>query len=102
MPLPQPDSLITYNTKGDLVCLSGPDAIAMYKAFTLVSALRLWASTKIIPTRGFGIKKMLALATTITKQSYRTNRNAALIAATDVEIWAKTMKAALPTEVRGN
>lgn len=57
-------------------------------------SLKLWAVTKIIPTRGVTITKMLQMATGYTGRTYK--RSEAVIAANDVKKWADEMKAAIP------
>jgi hypothetical protein len=72
----------------------------MYRAAVLASSLRLYVKSggRIIPTRGVGIMKMLALASQITGKPYK--RTEASKAADDVSAWAKEMKAALPHVTR--
>ncbi len=63
------DSSITLGKNGT-VCFHGSDAIKVYQAATLATHLKLWAKTKIIPTRGVTITKMLALAGNLTGKTY--------------------------------
>jgi hypothetical protein len=74
----------------------GRDAVAVVKALTLWSALKLYHNSggRIIPTRGVGITKMLALVTQYTGKKYK--RTEVITAAEDVKKWADEMKAALP------
>ena len=76
------------------IAFVGPDATRLMMAMHLASALKLYDRTKIIPTRGVTITKMMATATTLTGKPYK--RGQALKAAEDVKGWADTMKAALP------
>jgi len=80
------------------VCLVGPDAIRMAKALTLWSAIRL-LQKGIQPTRGFTMKKALAMATTFTGKTYK--RSESEQARVDVKKWADEMRAALPHTVEG-
>ena len=81
---------------GKCVAFVGPDAMRYIQAETLASALKLYVNSngRIIPTRGFGITKMLELATQYTGKKYK--RSEATKAAEDVKVWADEMKAALP------
>lgn len=86
-------SYLEYGKHG-ATSIVGPDAIAMFRAFTLASGIRLYLKTGLIPTRGCTPKVMRELATGITKKQYK--RSELAKAADDVHEWAITMKAALP------
>lgn len=86
------DSQITISNGATTI--EGPDAIECYRAFVLASSLKLYAKTKIIPTRGVTITRMLEMATRYSGVKYK--RGQAMEAAEDVEMWAKVMKSALP------
>lgn len=88
------DSHIEYNAKGDAVSFVGPDAVNMFRAATLASALKLYAATKMLPTRGVTASGMLKLASEYTGKKYK--RGEYQKAADDVGQWVQTMKAALP------
>lgn len=77
----------------------GTDAVNLFRARTLASALSLYAKTKIIPTRGVTGSVMLAMATHYTGKTYKRGQHAQ--AAEDVKVWVNTMQAALPTTVDG-
>lgn len=83
-------------TDGKCTTFVGSDAINYVKAEILASSLKLYVNSngRIIPTRGFGITKMLAMATQYTGKHY--NRKQVSQAAEDVKKWAAEMKAALP------
>jgi hypothetical protein len=83
---------------GKLVAYVGTDAVSAVRAITLASALKLWAKTGMIPTRGWTITKMLQAASGITGKKYK--RKEAIQAAEDCLKWANEMKAALPVERR--
>lgn len=88
------DSYISHSAGG--TTYSGPDAVRLQQAITLKSAIKMYvmSSGQIIPTRGMGITKMLALAGTITGKKYK--RSQATQAQADLHIWIETMKSALP------
>jgi hypothetical protein len=86
---------ITYDAQGQATAFDGPDAIDVFRSFMLARSLKLWADTGIIPTRGVGPKRLLALASAITHQTYRCNATAARIAAADVLVIARAKKAAI-------
>lgn len=88
------DSFIKHTSSGPMFV--GPDAIRLQQAITLRSAIKMYvmSSGQIIPTRGMGITKMLALATTITGKPYK--RTQTTEAQADLHIWIETMKSALP------
>lgn len=77
----------------------GPDAINLFRAVTLASALKLYAKTGLVSTRGITITKMLAFAKAYTGKTYK--RGEAMKAHEDMRVWIETMKAALPTTVDG-
>jgi hypothetical protein len=79
-------------------CFSGPDATNMFRAKMLAGSLKLYAKCGVIPTRGVTITKMLAMATQYTGKKYK--RGEALKAHVDVQLWADTMLAGLPIEVK--
>lgn len=91
------DSYITV-TNGKCSSFVGSDAVNYVRAELLASSLKLYAATKIIPTRGVTISKMLAMATGYTGKAYK--RGDAIKAADDVKKWANEMKAALPVVER--
>ena len=65
------DSFISHSPSG--ILFSGPDAIRLQQAITLRSAIKMYVRSggQIIPTRGMGITKMLALTTNITGKKYK-------------------------------
>ncbi len=80
------------------VSFVGPDAVALYRALSLAQALRMYARTGLVPTRGITATKLLQLATELTGKRYARGTHAQ--AADDLRTWIETMKAALPVEVR--
>lgn len=88
------DSYISVGPHGSTY--SGPDAVRLQQAITLRSAIKMYvmSSGQIIPTRGMGITKMLALTSTITGKKYK--RSQTTEAQADLHVWIETMKSALP------
>ena len=72
----------------------GPDAVNLMRAITLQAALRLYARTGMIPTRGVTAMVMLKLAKEYTNKTYKRGQHAQ--AAEDMQVWIDTMRAALP------
>jgi hypothetical protein len=88
------DSHIEYGPNGHATGFYGPDAVALYAAATLVSAMRLYAKHRIKVNRAYTPTAMLRRAGEICGKTYK--RNQMLLAADDVAKWVQTMKAALP------
>ena len=91
-----PDSHVLVHTSGG-ASFVGRDAVNLYRAITLKGALRMYARSKMLMTRGVTPTAMLLLATEYSGKKYK--RGAHAEAADDVGIWVETMKAALPIEV---
>lgn len=72
----------------------GPDAVNLFRAITLRSALSMYAKIGMVPTRGVTATSMLAMATTYTGKKYKRGQHQQ--AADDMVTWIETMKAALP------
>lgn len=75
----------------------GPDAVELYRAAVLKSALGLLA-IGITPTRGLTKTKALAMCKRYTGQTYK--RTEIERARKDLSVWIETMKSAIP--VRSN
>lgn len=73
---------------------AGPDAVALFRATTIASGLRMYAKHKILPNRAYTPTAMLKAATGITGKAYK--RGQYQQAADDIKLWADTMAAALP------
>lgn len=73
---------------------SGRDAVLLYRAMTIRSAISLHVRIGMIPTRGMTITKMLTLAGQICGKTFKRGQSQQAIDALD--IWCETMKAALP------
>jgi hypothetical protein len=94
------DSEIVFSKHGG-VTYSGADAVSVVAMYALWSSLKLWVATGIIPTRGYGITKMLAQAERYTGKKYHGNRKSrAMEAADDLKRQADELKAAIPQSVR--
>lgn len=89
-------SEIIYSASG--TTFSGPDAVALFRATALWSALRLYARAKIKPNRAWTPTVMLKMAGDICGKTYK--RGQYEEAAADVKIWMDAMRSALPTVVR--
>ena len=92
------DAEITFHKSGG-VTYAGRDAVEAVAMLYLWSSLKLWAETGIIPTRGYGITKMLGRATGWTGKKYPRSKVGALAAADDCKILADELKAAIPQTV---
>lgn len=89
------DSYITVHD-GRTTGFVGKDAVMLYQAAVLMSSLKL-LSKGIQPTRGFTMKRALAMAKQFTGQTYK--RTEWERAQRDLKVWCETMKSALPVEV---
>lgn len=81
------------------ILFAGPDAVALYRAISLHSALRMYRSTRLLPFRGTNITKLLASAAEVMGRSTTYKRAALDAAIADLERWISVMRSALPTEV---
>lgn len=88
------ESSITYNAKGDAVCFAGRDAVEVFRAASLSSAIGL-LSKGIKPARGWTMTKALAAAERYTGRKYKRTEHEQ--ARKDINVWVQTMKSALPT-----
>lgn len=89
----QNQSEISVSAHGS-VMFSGRDAVELYRAMSLRSAIDLYASSKIKMTRQLTPSLMLQLAGEITGKSYKRGQYSQ--ASRDLSVWIDTMKAALP------
>lgn len=72
----------------------GPDAVELASVRMLRSSLVLWKKTKLIPTRGWTITRMLAACHKYTGKKY--TRNQIDEAVVGLDNWLATMSVALP------
>jgi hypothetical protein len=70
------------------------DAIHLYRAVTLKSAIKLHKACGMIPTRGMTITKMLGSAEQITGKKYKRGQHD--VAITDLTAWIEAAKASMP------
>ena len=92
------DSYVEFGKGG--ASFVGRDAIEFFKVMNLRNSISLYQKCGIIPTRGFGITKMLALASKYTGQKYKRNEYDRVIK--DLTVWIEMMRSALPTIVDKN
>ena len=91
------DSHIVYSKgRGEAVSYVGKDATELFRVNMLKASIRLWTKTGMMPTRGIGIKKMLAMATVYTGRKYKTSEAAQAV--DDLHNWVTCMVSALPIE----
>jgi len=90
------DNYVQYNAAGEAVSFVGFEAVDLFRARMLASHLKLYAKTGIKPTRGVGLKQMLALASGYTRKRYPNTKAAAIAAAEDVKVWADALALSLP------
>jgi hypothetical protein len=92
-----PDDSEIIHTDGGTT-ITGQDAMLYFKAAQLKGFIKLYMNTGMIPTRGVGIKSMLAQAAAITKtkKPYKTSKPEQQRALDELTTWCHTMKAALP------
>lgn len=87
-----PDSYLSTGPAGQ--SFVGPDAIKLYRAIVLRSALRLFGHG-IKPGRGYTLAKTLAAASAITGTTYAGKRDIER-AREDLRTWAERMRERLP------
>jgi hypothetical protein len=88
------DSKVVIGAMGTIY--SGADAVSLYQAMALRAAMRLYAKTGIVPTRGFGKKKMVEQVNLITKSDYATKD---FVKAFDhLNIFVEQLKSSIPVE----
>lgn len=85
--------------KGGGTTYAGPDAVSLFRAKALRSAIWMHMRSGMIPTRGVTITSMFQMAGQYTGKKYKRGAHEAAIA--DLDVWIDTMRAALPTTVDG-
>lgn len=89
------DSFIRYSRgRGEATSYVGTDATTLYRVNMIKVSIRLWVKTGMKPTRGVGIKKMLAMAEKYTGRKYKTSEASEAI--DDLHNWVTLMVSALP------
>ena len=87
------DSYIQTNASSTM--FAGPDAVQLFKAMQIKSALKMWR-VGLKATRGIRLKDLLGMASQHTGKVYK--RNEIDVAIDDLNQWIEAMKAALPVE----
>lgn len=87
------ESVITTGRGGTM--FAGPDAVELFRAATLQSAIKL-LKVGIMPTRGMTSAKAFKLVTPYTGQTYKRGEHDRAMA--DLKVWIETMKSAIPVE----
>lgn len=72
------------------------DAIEMYRWKVLQQAIKLYANTGMLMTRGAKIGMLMAQASEVTKKKYPKNKEGYLKAVADLQTSIDTLKAAIP------
>jgi hypothetical protein len=90
------DSYLIRNAEGDVTTYIGKDATHLFRARMVRQALIGWQKFKMKPTRGVNLTRMLEAASGYTGRKYK--RTEVEQAIQDVDVWIKTMLAALPVE----
>ncbi len=93
-----PSDRIEIHKGGGFSCV-GHDAVHLYRAVTLKQALSMYARSKMLMARNITPTSMLAMATSYTCKAYKRGQHQQ--AATDLQVWIDTMKAALPVVREG-
>lgn len=89
------DSYIQAHSNGG-ASFVGPDAVELYRAATLKSAIGL-LQKGIAPTRGVTMKSALEMVAKYTGRTYK--KTEAEQAKTDLAAWIETKRAAIPIKV---
>lgn len=84
---------------GGCASFVGKDAVNLYRAITLKSALSTYARSGMLMTRGVSATGMLVMATQYTGKPYKRGEHQK--AADELVLWIETMKSAIPTTVDG-
>lgn len=80
---------IEYNTQGNAISFNG-EGVNVFRAALLASSIGLYSKTKIIPTRGVTITKMLKMAEGYTGRLYKRTQLDMCIA--DLNTWVQRRK----------
>ena len=89
------DSYIQTNASGTM--FAGPDAVELFKAMQIKSALKMWR-VGLKATRGVRLKNLLSMTSEYTGKPYKRTEVDTAIA--DLVQWIEAMKAALPVEAK--
>lgn len=80
--------------KGGGVTFAGKDAVHLFRAISIKSALNLYAKTGMKANTAYTPTAMMRVATEYTGKTYK--RGQCALAAADMQVWIDTMKAAMP------
>lgn len=89
------DSYIQTDASGTM--FAGPDAVQLFKAMQIKSALKMW-KVGLKARRGIRLKDLLGMVSQHTGKAYK--RTEIDVAIDDLEQWIEAMKAALPVETK--
>lgn len=92
------DSQVTI--QNGVISFNGPDAVALFHASTLISAIRIFLATGMSVNRAYTRKNMLFTAANITQKAYPQSRRGLEMACDDLIIWRDNMASAIPVEVK--
>lgn len=87
------ESYIVVNS-GRVTSYVGEDATNLVRAMTIKHALKFYAATGMLVTRGATPTRLLQMASEYTGKKYKRGEHRK--AAEDVAVWVETMRAALP------
>ncbi len=91
-----PESLVRISDHS--TAFVGPDAVALFRASAVASALRLFAASGMKTTRGAGPKFLLRQAAPYLPpgRKFAANRDGCAAAAEAVDLWKENLRSALP------
>jgi hypothetical protein len=92
------DSHVKVDASGRPTMYAGPDGVALFRVKVLLSSIKMYRKSGIIPTRGVGITLMMRLASEITGMKYQRGVIGWLAAEKDLEQWILAMQSAIPIE----
>lgn len=92
------ESFISYDKDGNARSFVGPDAVALFAAVALRSAIDLYLNTGMKASRFHTPTNMLLTASRTTGKQYKRGKAGLALAAADLNFWIDAMKAAIPHE----
>jgi hypothetical protein len=78
------------------ITFAGPDAVALYRALAIRSAIGLYLKTGMKVNRAYTPNNMARAAGEICGKTYKRGRGGLEAAHADLQVWIETMKSALP------
>lgn len=90
----------SYYSDGSLACASGFEAVDCVRVAHLIMGIKMLHKTggRLIPTRGFTMKRGLTMASQYTGRAYK--RTEVEKALADLKVWLETMKSTIPVQER--